>query len=253
MKIVVIGGTGMLGSMVVTEINRLGHEVIAASPNTGVDTISGDGLSEALTGAEVVVDASNSPVWEDAAVLDFFQTSSGNLTSVAAQCGVNHYVAMSIVGADRLPDSGYLRAKVAQESVVRDGGVPFTIVRATQFFEFIERIADSAAGDSGIELPSAPFQPAAVGELGALVAKVAQGEPINGIVEIAGPQPLSMGDAVAKVLRSKGDTRPVLTSPEATYFGTRLETGSLLPGDAADLTSTTLEDWLGQGRTETGS
>src|SRR4051794_40630869 len=173
MKVVVIGGTGTLGSQIVAKLQEDGHETLAASPDSGVDTITGEGLAEALAGAEAVVDAANAPAWDDDAVMEFFQTASRNLTAAAKDAGVRHYVAMSIVGADRLPDSGYLRAKVAQEEVVKSAGVPFTIVRATQFFEFVGRIADSGGDGSTLRLPSALFQPVAVAELGAAVAAVA--------------------------------------------------------------------------------
>ena len=244
MKIVVIGGTGQLGSKIVTKLQADGHEAVAASPDTGVDTISGEGLAEAMAGAEVVVDASNAPAWDDEAVLEFFQTSSRNLTAAAAEAGVKHYVAMSIVGADRLPDSGYLRAKVAQEAVVESASVPFTIVRATQFFEFVERIADSATSDSVVRLPPARFQPVAVAELAAGVANVAESEPANDIVEIAGPEPLRMDEAAARALISSGDERAVVTDPNAQYFGTTLEAESLVPDEGARLTAMRFDDWL---------
>jgi uncharacterized protein YbjT (DUF2867 family) len=246
MKIVTIGGTGALGSKIVAKLLEDDHEASAASPESGVDTITGEGLSDALVDADVVVDASNAPVWEDAAVMDFFLTSSRNLIAAAAEAGVNHYVAMSIVGADRLPDSGYLRAKVAQEEVVRTGGVPFSIVRATQFFEFIERIPDSSTTGSTVRLPPALFQPAAVADLGAAVAEVAEGEPANGIVEVAGPEPLRMDETVARILSADGDSREVVTDAHAPYFGTELNTESLLPGENSRLTPTRFADWLGQ-------
>ncbi len=246
MKIVVIGGTGLIGSKLVAKLNQDGHEAVAASPGTGVDTITGEGLAEVLAGAEVVFDASNSPVWEDEAVLEFFRTSSRNLTKAAAEAGVKHYVAMSIVGSDRLPDSGYLRAKVAQEEVVKNADLPFTIVRATQFFEFIERIADSSTTDGQVHLPSALFQPAAVDELAGTLAEVAEDEPANGIVEVAGPEPLRMDETVARLLSEKGDPRTVVTDPHAQYFGTELDDGSLVPNENPRVTSTRFESWLGQ-------
>ena len=246
MKIVVIGGTGALGSTIVAKLQADGSEAVAASPDSGVDTITGEGLDEALAGAAVVVDASNAPVWDDAEVLKFFQTSSRNLTAAAAKAGVKHYVAMSIVGADRLPESGYLRAKVAQEEVVKAAAVPFTIIRATQFFEFISRIADSSTTGSTVRLPSAFFQPAAAAELGAAVAEVAEGEPANGVVEVAGPEPLRMDEAVARVLDADGDTRTVVTDSHAQYFGSELDTGSLVPDGNTHLTPTHFDDWLAQ-------
>ncbi|HVY96870.1 MAG TPA: SDR family oxidoreductase [Solirubrobacterales bacterium] len=244
MKIVVIGGSGQLGSKIVATLQQHGHEVVPASPESGVNTITGEGLDEVLAGADAVVDAANAPAWEDDAVLEFFQTSSRNLTAAASRAGVKHYVAMSIVGADRLPDSGYLRAKVAQEDIVKGAGVPFTIVRATQFFEFIARIADSGATGSTVRLPSALFQPAAVAELGAAVAELAEAAPANGIVEVAGPEPLPMDETVARVLGASGDPRKVVGDTHAPYFGTELNTESLVPCEGAHLTPTHFADWL---------
>ena len=246
MRIVVIGGTGLLGSKIVAKLQADGKDAVAASPDSGVDTVTGEGLTAALAGADVVVDASNAPAWEDAAVLEFFQTSSRNLTAAAAEAGVRHYVALSIVGADRLPDSGYLRAKVAQEAVIEGAAVPFTIVRATQFFEFVERIADSSTAGTEVHLPPALFQPAAAGELAAAVADIAEGEPKNGVVEIAGPEPLRLDETVAGVLDAKGDNRTVVSDPHAEYFGTELETKSLVPGADARLTPTRFANWLGR-------
>jgi uncharacterized protein YbjT (DUF2867 family) len=246
MKIVVIGGTGALGSKVVARLQEDGHDAVPASPNSGVNTITGEGLAEALTGADVVIDAANAPAWGDEEVLEFFQIGSRNLTAAAANAGVKHYVAMSIVGADRLPDSGYLRAKIAQEEIVKGALVPFTIVRATQFFEFISRIADSSATGDTIHLPPALFQPAAVAELAAQVAEIAEGAPVNGVVEVAGPERLPMSEAVAKVLATAGDPRTVVSDPHAEYFGTELNNESLVPDQGPRLTSTSFDDWLGQ-------
>ncbi len=246
MRFVVIGGTGLLGSKIVAKLKEDGKDAVPASPESGVDCITGKGLAEALVGADVVIDASNAPAWEDAAVLEFFQTSSRNLTTAAADAGVQHYVAMSIVGADRLPDSGYLRAKVAQEAIVESAAIPFTIVRATQFFEFVERIADSSTVGAEVHLPPALFQPVAVSELAAAVAAVAEEAPRNGIVEVAGPEPLPMDETVARVLAAKGDTRTVISDADAEYFGTELETHSLVPGENARLTSTPFAVWLEQ-------
>ncbi|HWH20875.1 MAG TPA: SDR family oxidoreductase [Solirubrobacterales bacterium] len=246
MKIVVIGGTGALGSKVVDKLQEDGHDAVAASPNSGVNTITGEGVAEALAGADVVIDAANAPAWGDEEVLEFFQTASRNLTAAAATAGVKHYVAMSIVGADRLPDSGYLRAKIAQEEIVKAAMVPFTIVRATQFFEFIKRIADSAPAGDTVHLPPALFQPAAAAELGARVAEIAEGAPVNGVVEVAGPEPLPMSEAVAKVLAAAGDPRTVVADPHAEYFGTELNNESLVPDEGPRLTATSFDDWLGQ-------
>lgn len=244
MKIVVIGGTGLLGSKIVAKLNQHGHEAKAASPETGVNTITGEGLKEILDGADVVIDASNAPAWDDAAVLEFFQASSRNLTAAAAEAEVNHYVAMSIVGADRLPDSGYLRAKVAQEEIVKGAAVPFTIVRATQFFEFMGRIADAATSGATVRLPSALFQPAAAEELAAAVAKCAVGEPANGIIEVAGPEPLRMDETVGLFLSSDSDDRTVITDPHARYFGAELGSDSLVPEAPTYLTPTHYDSWL---------
>lgn len=247
MKMVVIGGTGLIGSKLVAKLQEDGHEAVPASPESGVNTITGEGLAEVLAGAEVAFDASNAPPpWEDEAVLDFFQTSSRNLTAAAADAGVKHYVAMSIVGANRLPESGYLRAKVAQEAVVRDAAVPFTIARATQFFEFIGRIADSSTSGSTVRLPAALFQPAAVDELAAILAEIAEGKPANGVVEVAGPEPLPMDETVARVLSANGDSRTVVTDNHAPYFGAELNTESLVPDNGPRLTPTRFHDWLGQ-------
>jgi uncharacterized protein YbjT (DUF2867 family) len=246
MKIVVIGGTGALGSKVVAKLKEDGHDAVPASPQSGVDTITGDGLAEALAGADVVIDAANAPAWGDEEVLEFFQTSSRNLTAAAAAAGVGHYVSMSIVGADRLPDSGYLRAKVAQEKIVEGALVPWTIVRATQFFEFISRIADSSAAGDTIHLPPALFQPAAVVELAGRVAEVAEGDPVNGIVEVAGPEPVRMDEAVERVLAAAGDPRKVVSDPHAQYFGTELNNESLVPDEGPRLTTTSFDDWLGR-------
>lgn len=246
MKLIVIGGTGQLGSKIVAQLTRNGDQALPASPDTGVNTITGEGLAEALAGADVVIDASNAPAWDDAAVLDFFQTSSSNLTKAAAEAGVKHYVAMSIVGADRLPESGYLRAKVAQEKVIKQAGLPFTIVRATQFYEFIGRIADANTERSEVRLPAALFQPASADELAAGVAYFATQAPANGVVELAGPEPLPMDETVAKLLDALGDARTVVTDPRAPYFGSELGNGSLIPQDSPRLTSTRFSEWLAQ-------
>lgn len=244
MRVVVIGGSGRLGSEIVAKLNEKGHEAVAASPDSGVDTITGEGVVEALAGAEVVVDAANAPAWDDEAVLEFFQTSSRNLLRAAATAGVEHHVAMSIVGADRLPESGYLRAKVAQEEIVKGGSVPFTIVRATQFFEFLGRIADSSANGDTVHLPPVLFQPAAAAEIAAEVAAVAVGEPANGVVEVGGPDALRFDQVVARFLAAEGDGRRVIADPHARYFGAELNTESLTADDGARLTPTHFDDWL---------
>ena len=244
MKIVVIGGTGLVGSTVVTLLGDHGHEAIAASPATGVDTLTGDGLADALAGAAAVVDVSNSPSFEDAAVLDFFETSTRNLLDAEATAGVRHHVAVSIVGADLLPDSGYLRAKVAQEKLIESSAIPWSIVRSTQFIEFIPRIADSATEGETVRLPPVAFQPVAAADLAAAVANVAAGEPSNGRIEVAGPERFRFDELVQRVLAARNDPRTVVTDPEARYFGARLADGSLVPQGDAELGETHVEDWL---------
>jgi uncharacterized protein YbjT (DUF2867 family) len=244
MKIVVVGGTGRLGSQVVAELHGRGHEAVAAAPSTGFDTTSGTGVLEGLTGAEVVVDVSNSPSFEDAAVLQFFQTSTGTLLAAERKVGTRHHVVLSIVGADREPESGYLRAKVAQEHLVEKGGVPFTIIRATQFFEFLGAIADSATTDGTVRLPSAHLQPIAASDLAVAVADVVEGAPTDAVVEVAGPEAIGLDDLVRRVLSATGDPRPVVTDDSVTYFGAHLDDASLTPGPGARIASTRLDDWL---------
>jgi uncharacterized protein YbjT (DUF2867 family) len=207
MKIVVIGGTGLIGSKLVARLRKDGHEPLAASPDTGVDTITGEGVAEALEGAQVVVDVSNAPVWDDAAVMDFFQTSSRNLLAAETTAGVGHHLAASIVGADRLADSGYLRAKVAQEELIKAGAIPYTIVRATQFFEFIGRIADSGANGDTVRLSPALMQPIAAADVAAALADVATNEPVNGTVEVAGPEAIRLDELARRVLAASKDPR----------------------------------------------
>jgi uncharacterized protein YbjT (DUF2867 family) len=246
MKIVVIGGTGLIGSKLVEKLRTDGHEPLAASPDTGVNTLTGEGLAEALEGAQVVVDVSNAPVWDDAAVLDFFQTSSRNLLAAETAAGVGHHVALSVVGADRLADSGYLRAKVAQEELVKAGPVPYTILRATQFFEFIGRMADSAANGDTVRLSPALMQPIAADDVAAAVADVATNEPVNGTVEVAGPEAIRLDELARRVLAANKDPRPVAADAHARYFGAELDDRSLTPGDDARIAPTRFEDWLSQ-------
>jgi uncharacterized protein YbjT (DUF2867 family) len=246
MKIVVVGGTGRLGSQVVAELQRRGHKAVAAAPSTGFDTITGAGVAEGLTGAQVVVDVSNSPSFEDMAALQFFQTSTRTLLAAEREAGVAHHVVLSIVGADRAPDSGYMRAKVAQEQLVAGGGVPYTIVRATQFFEFLGAIADSATTDGTVRLPSGHLQPIAAGDLAVAVADVVEGSPTNAVVDVAGPEALGLDDLVRRVLSSRGDPRPVITDDSVTYYGAHLDNVSLIPGPDARIASTRLDDWLNQ-------
>jgi uncharacterized protein YbjT (DUF2867 family) len=229
MKIVVIGGTGLIGSKLVKLLRQRGQEVLAASPDSGVNTLTGEGLSEALTGAQVVVDVSNSPSFEDSAVLKFFQTSTGNLLAAEVASGVRHHVALSIVGADRLPQSGYLRAKVAQENLIKASNIPYSILRSTQFFEFMGRIADSATEGNTVRLPIAYVQPIVSDDVVAALADVVMGEPVNGIVEVAGPEKFRMDDLVRRVLYTKNDARTVKGDVHAQYFGTELGDESLVP------------------------
>lgn len=244
MKIVVIGGTGLIGSKVVTLLRGKGHEVLAASPNTGVNTITREGLAEALSGASVVIDVANSPSFEDQAVLEFFETAGRNLLAAEAAAGVGHHVALSVVGADRLPDSGYMRAKLAQEKLIRASKTPYTIVRATQFFEFVGTITESAADGGTIRLSPALLQPIASDDVAAALAEVALRKPANGIVELAGPEKIPL-DALARLhLATAGDHRKVIADIHARYFGTELDDRSLTPGEQPLLGSIRFEDWL---------
>jgi uncharacterized protein YbjT (DUF2867 family) len=244
MKIVVIGGTGLVGSKLVAKLREAGHQPLAASPNTGVDTITGEGLAQALEGAEVVVDVANAPVWEDAAVMDFFQTSARNILAAEEAAGVRHHVALSVVGTDRLPDSGYLRAKGAQEETVKAGAVPYTILRATQFFEFIGRIADSATEGETVRVAPVFIQPESANDVAAALADVAVSAPLNGIVELAGPERFRMDELTRRLLAAKHDTRRVTADAHARYFGTELDDHSLTPGSNARIAPTHFEDWL---------
>jgi uncharacterized protein YbjT (DUF2867 family) len=244
MKIVVIGGTGLIGSKLVKKLGDQGHEALAASPDTGVNTFTGEGLAEALEGAQVVVDVANAPAWGDAEVLEFFQTTSANLLAAEADAAVGHHVALSVVGTERLQDSGYFRAKLAQEELVKGGPVAYTIVRATQFFEFIGRIADSAADGDTIRLSPASVQPEAAGDVAATLADVAVGAPLNDTVELAGPEVFRLDELAQRVLDANGDPRRVTTDVHARYFGVELDDQSLTPGDDARIAPTRFEDWL---------
>jgi uncharacterized protein YbjT (DUF2867 family) len=244
MKVVVVGGTGRLGSQVVGELQKRGHDAVAAAPSTGFDTISGAGVAEGLAGAQAVVDVSNSPSFEASAVLDFFQTSTRTLLEAEHTAGIAHHAVLSIVGADRAPDSGYLRAKVAQERLVADGGVPYTIIRATQFFEFIGQIADSATSDGTVRLTSATLQPIAVSDLAVAVADVVEAGPTNAVIEVAGPEAIGLDELARRVLSANGDPRPVVTDDSVPYFGARIDDTSLTPGSSARIGPTRLEDWL---------
>jgi uncharacterized protein YbjT (DUF2867 family) len=247
MKIIVIGGTGLIGSKLVTKLSALGHEAVAAAPNTGVNTLTGAGLAEVLVAAKVVVDVSNSPSFEDAAVMDFFQTSTRNLLSYeAAAAGVGHHVALSIVGSELLPNSGYMRAKVAQEKLIKEGPIPYTIVHATQFFEFTKRIADEATVENIVRLPPVLFQPMAADDVASALCKVAISSPLNGAIEIAGPEAFRFDELIRKRLSADNDPREVVADPNARYFGTELSERSIVPGDSAQLGETRFEDWLTQ-------
>lgn len=244
MKIVVIGGTGLIGSKTVVILRQSGHEVVAASPKNGINSITGEGLKEAMAGAQVVIDLANSPSFEDKAVLEFFETSSRNLLAVEAVAGVGHHVALSIVGTDRTPDNGYFRAKVAQEKLIESSGIPYTIIRATQFLEFLGGIAASSADGNIVRLSPGLFQPIAADDVAAIVADVALAKPPNGIVEIAGPERAPLNEIVARYLKAVGDPREVVCDPEARYFGGRVEEHSLVPLGDARLGSIGLDEWL---------
>lgn len=246
MKIVVIGGTGLIGSKLVKLLRERGQEVLAAAPNSGVNTLTGEGLAPALGGAQVVVDVSNSPSFEDAAVLEFFRVSTGNLLAAEAAAGVRHHVALSIVGADRVPQSGYLRAKVAQESLIGASGIPYSILRSTQFFEFVGRIADSATEGSTVRLPTAYVQPIVSDEVVAALADVVMGAPLNGVAEVAGPERFRLDELVRRVLRTQSDARQVTGDTHARYFGAELDDESLVPlTPPPRLGKTRFETWFG--------
>jgi uncharacterized protein YbjT (DUF2867 family) len=245
MKIVVIGGTGLIGSKLVEKLRADGHEAVPAAPDTGVNTITGEGLAEALEGAQVVVDVANAPAWDDAAVLDFFETSARNVSGAETAAGVGHHVTLSVVGADRLAaESGYMRAKVAEEDLVKAGPVPYTIVRATQFFEFIGRIADSGTEGDTVRLSPALVQPEAADDVVGALADVAVGAPLNDTVELAGPETFPLDELARRLLRAKDDPRQVSADVHAPYFGAELDDRSLTPGDGARIAPTRFEDWL---------
>ena len=246
MKIVVIGGTGLIGSKLVATLNALGHEAIAASPNTGVNTLTGEGLEEVLKGAQVVVDVSNSPSFADDDVMKFFQTSTRNLLSYETAAGVGHHVALSIVGCERIPDSGYMRAKVAQEKLIKESSIPYSIVHATQFFEFIKSIADAATNGNSVRVPPGAFQPLAAEDVASAVTKVAVGSPLNGTVEVAGPERFGYDEFIRRGLGARNDPREVIADPEARYFGALLSENSLVPMGDAQLGKIRFEDWLRQ-------
>ena len=244
MKIVVIGGSGLIGKKVVKNLRQQGHEVVAASPSSGVNTVTGEGLAQALAGAQVVVDVANSPSWEDQAVLEFFETSSRNLLASEAAAGVGHHVALSVVGTDRLLASGYFRAKMAQENLIKASPIPYTIVRATQFFEFVGGIAQSATEGQTVRLPPVLMQPIVSDDVAAIVAEAALAKPLNGTVDLAGPEPIRQDDLVRQFLSATRDARTVITDSKALYYGVAVNDQSLMPGDNPRLGPTRFADWL---------
>ena len=251
MKIVVIGGTGLIGSKLVTKFREHGHEALPAAPNTGVNALTGEGLAEVLKGASVVVDVSNSPSWEDAAVLNFFTTSTRNLLAYEAAAGFGHHVALSVVGTERLSESGYFRAKIAQEKLIKESPIPYTIVHATQFFEFLKGIADVSIVDGKVHLPPVLFQPMAADDVATALARIAVGPPVNGIVEIGGPEQFRLDELVRRRLASLNDPREVIADPKALYSGARVSERTLIPDNDAQLSKTRFETWLAQSAATT--
>lgn len=246
MKIVVIGGTGLIGSKLVNDLREYGHQAIAAAPNTGVNTLTGEGLAEVLKGASVVVDVSNSPSWDDAEVMKFFETSTRNLLSNEAAARIGHHVVLSVVGTDRLAQSGYMRAKIAQEKLIRESSIPYSIVHATQFFEFLKGLADISVVNGKVHLPPVLFQPMSADDVASGLARIAVGPPVNGVVEIAGPEQFRVDELVRRRFASLKDPREVVPDPNARYGGAKVSEKTLLPGDNARLGETRFETWLTQ-------
>jgi uncharacterized protein YbjT (DUF2867 family) len=246
MKIVVIGGTGLIGSKVVEKLTKQGHDAVAAAPNTGVNTITGEGLAEALKGAEVVVDVANSPSFDDQAAMDFFQTAGRNVTASEIAAGVRHHLALSVVGTDRLQDSGYFRAKLAQEKLIKASQIPYTIVHATQFFEFMRTIAQVSTDGDVVRLPPVQFQPMAAEDVASAVADLALGEPLNGTIELGGPESFTLDDAIRQILEFDHDPRKVIADSAAPYYGVRVSDRTLVPAAGARLGATRLDWWLTQ-------
>jgi len=244
MKLVIIGGTGLIGSKLVTALRDQGHEAVAAAPNTGVNTLTGEGLAEALRGASVVVDVSNSPSFEDTAVMAFFTTSTRNLLKYAAEAGVKHYVALSVVGTERLSESGYFRAKIAQETLIRESSIPYSIVHATQFFEFVKSIAAAATEGNTVHLAPVLIQPMAADDVAQAVARVAVGVPAHGVVEVAGPEQFRLDELIRESLHAYHDPREVVADPQARYFGAVLDARTLVPADEAQLGHIRFQEWL---------
>lgn len=246
MKIVVVGGTGLIGSKLVRKLIERGHEAIAAAPKTGVNSITGEGIAEALKGASVVVDVTNSPSWEDAAVLNFFETSTRNLLTFEAAAGVGHHVALSVVGTERLLESGFFRAKMAQENLIKSSSIPYSIVRATQFFEFIKAIADFSTQGNTVRMPPALIQPMAAEDVATAVCRVALGSPLNGTVEVGGPEKFHLDELIRRDLAARKDPREVVTDPQGRYYGIKVSETALIPGSDAQLGETRFETWLSQ-------
>ena len=246
MKIVVIGGSGLIGSKLVPKLREQGHEAIAGSPNSGVNTVTGEGLAEVLKGAAVVVDVSNAPAWEDAAVMSFFETSTQNLLAQEASAGVGHHVALSVVGTQRLSESGYFRAKIVQEKLIKSGTIPYSIVQATQFFEFLKQLADISFDGKKVRLPDALFQPMAADDVASAVGRVAVGQPLNGTVEIGGPEAYRIDELVRRRLASLNDSREVIADANALYSGAKLEERTLVPDSNAQLGKTRFETWVAE-------
>ncbi|MFJ8792185.1 SDR family oxidoreductase [Streptomyces sp. NPDC102462] len=244
MKVVVIGGTGLIGSQLVGKLKEHGHEAVAAAPNTGVNTLTGEGLAEVLQGASVVVDVSNSPSFDDEAVMEFFRTSTTNVLKAEAEAGVTHHVALSVVGTERLQGSGYFRAKQAQEELIKASGVPYTIVHATQFFEFAKGLADGVTEGDTVRLPAAKIQPMFSGDVAAAVGRAAVGTPVGGVVEVGGPEAFQLDEFIRTALAAKNDPRSVVADPNATYWGAELQEDTLLPGPGAHIAETRFTDWL---------
>ena len=246
MKIVVVGGSGLIGSKLVKKLREQGHEAVAASPNSGVNSVTGEGLAEVLKGASVVVDVSNAPSWEDKAVMEFFTTSTRNLLTYEAAAGVGHHVALSVVGTERLLESGYFRAKIAQENLIKASSIPYSIVRATQFFEFVKGIADLSTDGNKVRLPSALIQPMAANDVAEAVGRIAVGSPVNGIVEVGGPEQFHLDELVRRDLAARKDPREVVADPHARYYGIKVSERTLVPDNDARLGETRFETWLTQ-------
>jgi uncharacterized protein YbjT (DUF2867 family) len=246
MKIVVIGGSGLIGSKLVNVLREQGHEAIAASPKSGVNTVTGEGLAEAMKGASVVVDVSNAPSWEDAAVMNFFETSTRNILAYEAEAGVGHHVALSVVGTERLLDSGYFRAKIAQENLIKASSIPYSIVRATQFFEFFQGISDFSTRRNEVHLPTALIQPMAADDVASEVGRIATGSPVNGTVELGGPEQFRLDELIRRGLAARKDPRKVVADPQATYYGIKVTERALVPENNARLGKMRFDEWLAQ-------